>query len=415
MQENATFDATLGYMLRERRLELGWDDVTQAAILYGEAVRGVPITRKAYLRMEEGYLPQSPKRRLILAAMLGLAPAVLGVPEIIGKVTVAPSAPVSSSPKVKALNVKEYRAALLSYWRQGYSDPHTTMRSISQRIQILHNNVLYCSSSEQEEMKRLLCGFHIRYGDIARKQGFDKSAIEHFRKAIILAHEEGYKELEASALHMYGAYFFDKGDFKNASRQFAASLRLKASPAIKGCTLALNGFSQACLATDDIVEALMLIEAAEKMLDYKPEPQDEIGQVVLTPEGFHLFKARTFVASPVKKLRVPDAAEEAITETIKLMSPDTRTDRNRRHIAHRQLESNLVMSQVWLDRDYYPIATSLAQDALKIGEKLGSNTYLSFVDRIYTSLQSSSYGKDVEVARLGIQLTKLKHNQMFNN
>ncbi len=413
MQENAAFDVTLGHMLRERRLELGWG-ANQTAILYGEAVRGVPITRKAYLRMEEGYLPQSPKRRLLLAAMFGLAPVALGLPEIVVNTFVEPLSLVSRTSKTKALNLREYHASLLSYWKQGYNhaDPLATMKNLSQRIQVLHNNVLYRSSSEQEEIKKLLCAFHIRYGHIAREQGFEKSAVDHFRKTIILAHEEGYTDLEASALHSYGAYFFDRGDFKNASRQFAASLHLKASPTIKGCTLALNGFSQACIATssDDIAKALTLVDISEDMLRYKPGPQDELSQVVLTPEGFYLFKARTLVASPLKKLRAPDAAEKAVNEALKLMKPDAK-----RHAAYRKLESNIVLSQAWLDRDYYPIATTLVQDALTIGAELGSDIHLQFVERIYTDLQSSSYGNDVEVAKLGIQLAKLKHIQMFNH
>lgn len=416
MQENTAFDATLGLLLREKRLELGWS-ATQTAILYGEAVRGVPITRKAYLRMEEGYLPQSPKRRLLLAAMLGLAPVALGLSENLEKVVVAPSIPASDSLKVKTLNLKEYRAALISYWKQGYTDPLAAMKNIAQRIQVLHNNVLYHSSSEQEEMKRLLCASHIRYGQIARERGFDKSAIDHFKKAIILAREEGYSELEASALHNLGTYFFDKGDFKSASRQFAASLRLKASPAIKGCTLALNGFSQGCLASssDEIRAALDMVDASEKMLGYAPEPQEEISQVALTSEGFYLFKARTLIASPFKKLRAPDAAEAAISEALALMEPDMRADRNKRRLAYQQLESNIVLSQVWLDRDYYPIATTLAQDALTISEKLRSDIHLQFVEKLHASLKSSSYGSDMEVAKLGIQLARLKHIRMFND
>lgn len=413
MQENMAFDATVGRMLREKRLELGWG-ATQTAILYGEAVRGVPITRKAYLRMEEGYLPQSPKRRLILAAMLGLAPVVLGLPETIVNAVVEPLSLVPRPAKAKTLDLKEHRAALLSYWKQGYnrSDPLATMKSISQRIQVLHNNVLYSSSLEQSEMKKLLCAFHIRYGHIAREQGFDKSAVDHFGKAIVLAHEEGFTSLEASALHSYGAYFFDKGDFQNASRRFAASLRLKASPATKGCTLALNGFSQACIAasSDDIAEALTLVDKSEKMLGSQPDPQEEISQVALTPEGFYLFKARTLVASPLKKLRAPDAAEETVNEVLRLMKPDAK-----RLAAYRKLESNIVLSQAWLDRDYYPIATTLAQDALTISEELGSDIHLPFVERIHAGLKASSYGKDTEVAKLGIQLTKLKHIQMFND
>src|SRR5437660_4644492 len=162
--------------------------------------------------------------------------------------------------------------------------------------------------------------------------------------------------MEAAGLHPYVSFLVDKGDIIFSSRQFAASLLLQASPAIRGSTLALNGFSQGCIAmsSDDITEALELVDASGKMLGYKPDPEEEISQVCLTPEGFYLFKARAFVASPLKKLRASDAAEEAITETFKLMSPDVRSDRNKRRFAYQQLESNVVLSQVWLDRDYYP-------------------------------------------------------------
>lgn len=409
MQEHTLLDRELGNILRERRLELEWS-VEQTSLLYGEAVRGNPVTRKAYLRMEEGYLPKSPKRRMVLAAMLGLTSLTLGLPELLVSNSAEPLTFVSRPIKTKTLNLREYRTALLTYWKQGYrSDPSAVMKNIAQRIQVLHNNVLYTSSSEKVLMKQLLCGFHIRYGHIAREQGFEKAAVEHFRKAVILAHEERYIELEAAALHHYGSYFFDKGDFKNASLQLKASLECNAAPWIQGCTLALCGFTQACVATsnEEIKGALNLIDASEKKLR---EPEDDIGQVVLTPDSFLLFKARTLVASPLKKLRIPNKAEEATTECLKQMQTDAK-----RHAAYRKLESSIVLSQVWLDREYYPIATTLAQDSLKLGEELESDIHLQFVDRIYTSLKTSSYGKDMEVAKLGIQLTKLKHIQMFSN
>lgn len=414
MQEHAAFDGTLGYTLREKRLELGWG-ATQAATLYGEAVRGEPITRKAYLRMEEGYLPQSPKRRLLLAAMLGMAPAALGISEVVAQAVKAPSTSVTHSLKVKALNLKEYRGSLFTFWSQGFSDPLPALKNISQRIQTLHNNVLYGSLSEKESMKQLLCGFHMIYGSIARAQGFDKPAVEHCKRAIILAHEEGYTDLEAAARHHYGAYFFDKGEFKSAMLQFQKSIDLDAAPFLQGCTLALSGFNQACLATSpgENTKAWRLIDASEGMLDSKPEPEEVIHQVVLTPEAFHLFKARTLVASPSKKLRSPESAEEAMNEALKLTNSGT--DQHKRRAAYRQLESNIVMGQIYLDREYYPIATSLAQDILDLSENfIGAKRHLPFVERIYAGLQSSSYGKDVEVAKLGMQIAKLKHIQLFH-
>ncbi len=259
-------------------------------------------------------------------------------------------------------------------------------------------------------MKQLLCAFHIRYGHIAREQGFEKSALDHFKKAVILAHEEGYTELEASALHSYGAYLFDRGEFKASLKPLKSAIDLKPAPFVTGCTLALSGFAQACIACsdDEVATAMRTIDAAEKTIGY--EPDNDINQVVLTPEGFLLFKARTLMASSQKKLRSPDTAEDLVNEMTRQMRTDAK-----RHVAYRKLESNIVLSQVWLDRDYYPIATTLAQEALKIGEELESDIHVQFVDSIYGNLKLSSYGRDMEVAKLGIQLAKSKYAHILND
>ncbi len=106
MQESVSFDRALGNMLREKRLEQKWE-AAQAALIYGEAVRGDPITRKAYLRMEEGYLPKSPRRRLILAAMLGLSPLVFGISGSNVARTIELLSPVDSSKRAKSLNLRD--------------------------------------------------------------------------------------------------------------------------------------------------------------------------------------------------------------------------------------------------------------------------------------------------------------------
>jgi transcriptional regulator with XRE-family HTH domain len=71
-------DVEIGRLLREKRLERGWSAETVAE-LYGNAVRGEPMTANAIFNLEEGIIPKNRKRRWVLARMLDIAPAALGL------------------------------------------------------------------------------------------------------------------------------------------------------------------------------------------------------------------------------------------------------------------------------------------------------------------------------------------------
>lgn len=193
-------DVAAGNKLRGERIELEWS-ADQAASIYGQAVKGTPITRKAYLRMEEGYLPKDPRRRWILARMLGIAPVVLGLstPESAKYISYSPSK------RAKPVDMSEYRAALLSYWKHGSSGSvQGALKDITRRIYALHDTIPYVSPNQKDPLKRLLCGYQMRGAEFVRELGYDAKALDHLNKAVILAHEEEFLDLEAAALYRRG-------------------------------------------------------------------------------------------------------------------------------------------------------------------------------------------------------------------
>src|SRR5713226_6067577 len=192
-------DVEAGNKLREGRLELGWS-AEQSAHVYGEALKGIPITRKAYLRMEEGYLPKDPKRRMILAWMFGLTSTLLLEENLIQNAQDDFSLPVKISRKRKVIDIAEYHTTLSAYSEQGYNvTVENALRDMTRRLRILHENVLYVRSPQKEEMKQLLCGYHMNLAEITREQGYFKQALDYLNDAIILAQEEHFTDFEATA------------------------------------------------------------------------------------------------------------------------------------------------------------------------------------------------------------------------
>src|SRR5207249_11595198 len=96
---------------------------------------------------------------------------------------------------------------------------------ISKRLQRLHTHVLY--SAQHTEIKQLICGFQIRYAQIAREVGLHAVALDRFNKAIQLSHESGFTDLESAARQCKGSFYFDLAQFGKALPHFQKALTLE--------------------------------------------------------------------------------------------------------------------------------------------------------------------------------------------
>jgi hypothetical protein len=418
-REYAMEDTHRGQLLREKRLERGWSAET-AGVIYGNAVRGKPITEGAIYTLEEGKLPKSVKRRWVLARMFDIPPAVLGL-----SLVKSSRLPQSLTRRTRPVDVVEYQKTLMAYWKQGYSGTaEEALRDLQYRINALHDHVLYVNSDQKEQMKRLLCGYHMRRAEVAKELGYDGSALDHVNKALILAKEENYTDLTATAYYRRGEIYFDAWNLQTALRDFKAAQSVETKqaltkqinrypipPQVKGRILNVRGLTQARLAQSDVdlKEALRFVDLSERYISAEDDDNVNLCTLDLTGERYFINRAKSLLEPPLKKIHLVSEAEEAIAEIRKQSDPNLK-----RFHGYALMSEEVLQAIVYLDKRYYPIATAQIQDALRLMKQMSTTIHLPVANRIYDDLRASSYGKSVEVAELGLQILFIQYPQLFN-
>lgn len=390
-------DIECGKQLRAKRLEKGWS-TADVATLYGNFLNGHPISETHVWRIEEGYIPVNPKRRLILATIYGLAL----VPPL-------PGDAYHASKKPRAVDLADYRETLFTLWKQGYSgNPNITLKDLRSKIRVLHDTIPYTKFPQKEEMKKILCGYNLRIADILREIGEDASALRHLSNAVTLAQEEQYPDWEAVALYRRGEYYFDKWDFKKALGDFGLSLKLcnSASQQVKGRILNLTGLSMARSAQTggELAKALKYIDVSGKCIGQGDDPYT----LNFNEERYLINRAQAAVISPNTKIHLPDEAMDSL-EKIEQCA------HSKRFRAYVEMESSFIQAIVYLDRGYFPVATEMLLSSIKIMERAKSNIHLPLIQRLYKSLNESPYGNSPEVTEIELHLLLLQHPHLLTN
>jgi len=303
----------------------------QLAEAYGQEIKGESMTEKAIEVMEEyNQVPKSPTRRRILARLLEIPPILLGLQAIEDILGESDAVPALNILQERRIDLVEYANALNNYWEK--SNTKTVLdvlEEIMQYIAGLHNSVLYARTNQQEEMKRLLCEYHMLVADIAYDQQYSKTAERYLNKAIILSEENNYYELQAAALFRRGGVYFRQGgvkvaisDFVSANRSFkaaigdyekASKLKNHVSAYLYGDILLQLGNVQSRVArcSADINNALQIIDRAGSIARQNRFEKDEYN-LKFNLERYHLDKASALLGSPIRALRLPDDAIEQI-------------------------------------------------------------------------------------------------------
>jgi hypothetical protein len=413
-------ESMTGAVLRERRYALEWS-AEAAGSLYGESVRGKPITRKAYLKMEEGYLPADPKRRLILGAMLGLAPAVLLGEDLVQQISERFLSLSVSRKRSKPFDLAEYSKKLTVYHKQGYrGSGEQALADIISRIYTLHDSIPY-ASGQKEQMKRLLGSYQLMLADFYRELGYQGQALDCVNKALGLAHSEGYLDLEATMLYKRGTFYFDQWRLKEALDDLQAAQALETSspkvrasrypvpPQVRGCILNVRGLTQVRQAQSEtqMSAALKLLDASETYVG-RAEKTD-IYLTRLTGEFYLRHRTKALLEAPLPRLQRPEQASKLLNEMERAVQPQ-----EKRLHGYERLNNALIQSYIYLDQGYYPIASTLALEALSIMQQIKSQIHLPSLIRLHERLQASSYGKSLEVAEVGIGIAKAQYAHLFD-
>lgn len=401
-------NVAIGQLLREKRLERGWK-AEEAGILYGNATKRTPATGGAIFSMEEGNIPEGLKRRWVLARMYDIVPAALGL-EVLqrtpGKI------PASfSSRRSQSVDISEYQATLDAHWKQGYlRSPEFTLQDLGQRIYALHDNVYYARSPQRDQMKRLLWGYHVRRAGIAHELFYYSGALDHLNKAIILAQEENFADLEVTALYKRGEFFFARRDFPRALRDLEVAQNKKSAPGqVRGRILDLRGLTKAHLVQTDgeLSEAMKCLDASECYIT-SPKDMDITLRVSLTDVRYQLDRAKALLAPTQRGLHLPDEAYDVYTIGARLLqksnSPHKLTN------AFLVLDTSLILARYYLDTGYYPMAITQLEEALSQMEKMNVTSHLPTVECMYEELKGTSCWNSIELAELGLRLLFMQYS-----
>jgi hypothetical protein len=410
VKANKGKEENYGHVIMECRESLGWSREFLAE-LYGHMLRERQVTTKAIEKMEKyNDVPRNPLRRVILAGLLGLAPAALGLhtPEQTLETLITPH--VKKGP----INVVEYRSTLQTYQSSivgsGYGD--STWKIIDDcigRIYALHDKVLYVGKEQRSSLFELLCGFHLTVAEVAQEHRYYNDATAYFNRALILAKMSQQPQIQATILRRRGVYFLDKRDNNKANGDFQQALTLERLPLqLKGLLMTGNATSQSRIAQYklDITGALDDMDDATTLQGQTIE--DETYLRKFDEERWHLDRAAVLMGSPLKKCRFPD-------EAIKELSYVCTTPNETRRFAYRQIYSNILQAYAYIDKGEFSFSTKLAQDALGIMGEIGSYAHTPDIVNIYEVLKGTNgYGNSKAVAELGVDLLKTQYPDLFS-
>ncbi len=415
-----------GHVLRfYRKVVHGWS-AEHLAIAYSEALsieaaaegwkdEGQEITARWIQLMEQkNRVPQDPKRRWVLATLLSIPPALFGLEPLTFSTNEDRHNLTSTIATNVNIDVAEYSCSLNSSWEQHFAKgAFNLVPDIENRIEKIYYSFLYTSPSQKNHLLRLLSGYHILLGEIARDRGYYDSAIVTLNKAIAIAKEHDFHSLHAAALHLRGNVYLNKWetDGKKDNRanlthalhnyNAASQLNTHLSPQLNGAIAVLRGLVYANMADthEDKNKALKLMDIGGNIARQAFVEENDFVMIKLNELMYHNEKGSALIAVgwPVEALRELFLADEQTNLTLQ----------------RRRVYNTILQVSAYTKQGLYPIATTLARDTLTEVKHIKSGLNLARITNIYSNLKESSYGSSVNVAQLGVELMKARQPQMF--
>jgi tetratricopeptide (TPR) repeat protein len=192
-----------------RKEVIQWHNTSTLVDLYNECLEETcgPISIRWWQRMEkENKLPKDLKRRWVIATLLHIPPAYLGLTALdpllphLGTLKISPTA--SPGP----IDVISYETRLGEIW----SSPYETLDEVFLRINFLQDNLLYGTDQQKKTAAPLLSQYLLLFGNMHRARGDLSTAIAYLDRAITLAEEKKYLDVYAKALYLRGYTLYER-------------------------------------------------------------------------------------------------------------------------------------------------------------------------------------------------------------
>ena len=391
-----------GEALRNYRLNLGWT-AKQLALSYSEAIgrEDEPIAVTYVYRLEAGLDMLADKSRRALLARL------VGMPFTLAGVSLLTSNEIAKSEHV---DTKEYENMLEIYcdtWQRGTT--YKVVQDIKKRISALETDALYGASSKKVTSTELLCGYQMLAADLAAERN-TLGAVPILSQTIHLSQHMNISYMYAYALRQRaGAYistFEETRDFtvlKSGLEDFQAAeiVHASISPFYQGLVDIRRGLVYAYLAQDqsDFIKALHIIDSSSQQIDKQSE--DTHIAAKLDVERYMFNRAAAYLYSPQG------------SPTLALKELDQVTDLKPSTSPRRGVHRDLLYAETYVALKNYPMATACIANAIEVSSEDGMDTLFNRLESVYQELRKSTYGNDLEVARVGVQILKAHHPEVF--
>ncbi len=401
---------SFGMKVRYARIHLKMS-AEQVGILYAKAIcRPKPYTARRIEQMElNDDFPNDQARRWAIARIVQLSLFFSVDTEF--EIPLTCKSPNTIKKKRSVLiDIHEYEATLRSYWDKGTNEGlEKAIEDITERICNLHDNVLYVGGEAKKKMLRMLCGYNLMAAQTTEEKKAYALSQTYLDRAIILARENSYPDLRATTLYRRAAFALDQGRCKDTLRDYQATLKLKNIPQqLQGHLL-----SVAAEAKSSLAHTQEEVDAAEKLQDEAggmigKDTLDDFGYIVsFDEERYALNRGATYMSPADKKLRSPDKALECL--------PHLSTELDLTHWqVNRQIFNHVIQAWVYLDQGLYTVATTLAEDALTLLERIHSTVHLNDLAELCEVLKQSPYKNSTEVAMLEIGIVRNMRPELFN-
>jgi tetratricopeptide (TPR) repeat protein len=393
-----------GAELRRCRIALGWT-AKQLALLYSEAIgrEENPVDVSFIFHLEAGKNMLVDKGRRALLARLVDMPLVIAGAGLLMSGSTNPFALVK-------VDTKEFTHALEVYcdtWQQGTT--YKAVKDIRNRLRSLERATLYSFSPEKAQMTELLCGYQMLAADVAAEQ-MPGAANQILTHTVSLSQEVGLYNTYAHALRQRAGASIDTFEQTRnydvltgalTDFQAAEAIQSRVSPFYQGMVNIRRGLVYAYLAKDkgEFTRGLNIIDQASKQIGKQSD--DKRVAARLDTERYKLNRASAYLYS------TQGSPQQALKELNELVNEKPGTS------PRRGVHRDLLFAETYMAMNNYPMAVASAEAAVEVTSSNGMDTLFNRLEVVYRSLRNSSYGKEPDVARLGVQILKARQPELF--
>ncbi|MBV8695433.1 MAG: hypothetical protein JO125_01095 [Chloroflexi bacterium] len=402
--------------------------VERFGIEYGLLLRGNEYTRRRIEQMlHDKSFPTQAGRRWIIARLLHIPPVLLGLQSLDDLLTYQGQAQtlLTRAPSVsqrRNIDLTEFQVALGAYlnsWRA--CTVGDIVDEVMERIYHLHDRVLYVDKAQRLRMMEVLYGYHLLLATIARDYRYFSTAIVHINKALKLAKLIENRQLHAHALYKRGFIFFDRWetstkqdhtDLRRAIGNYDAAwqvggitiarglLTSSISPHLAGAIALEGGHAHAHDIQEDAERknAFKWMDLGGKAVDTH-EFEGDMPLVRLTIQTYYNDMGSALVTT--------GDADEALRQ-LHYVDRGVDTQIRRQHAY-----TDIQLARVYLAKKYYPMATTLATNALMAVRDVNSGVNIARITHLYEDLKVTGYDEDREVTKLGIALMTVQRPDLF--